>query len=475
MASETSTADIAEKPLAYQEGLKGFLRAQTQPQNFLEHPATAFIPLAGPILRAIGAGQQQKRLTDAMIKASYFATAVKTGDFTPDHPAAHGIPLPIIQAGLLESAKIRATPSYQGRQLFEAATPSWNQPAKYGMFPAGGGEYATPEEAKAGFAQGEQAGREKNQAAFKTFAQNNPEIFGTLGNAETGNLAIKSRYQPATDEMLRREGLPVPGGGGQPSQPTYAPTTRQTPGPITQTPMEQPVTTGPGSTALQNATIRAGNNTPAFQKKLTEVAARLGANPQDLIKVMHFETGGTFSPSVVNKAGSGATGLIQFLPTTATSLGTTTAALARMSPEDQLDYVEKYLAPYKGRISNLQDLYMAVLYPDAIGKGQNYILFREGTKAYTQNAGLDVEKKGYVTAGDATLMVESASSRTAPTPDLGAQAQTPQAQTAQVQTQPSTDSIVAPLGQFNPQGPRPRQERNIGISGGSGVESLGFG
>lgn len=144
---------------------------------------------------------------------------------------------------------------------------------------------------------------------------------------------------------------------------------------------------------------------PAFGQKVQQVAARLGLNADDLLRIMHFETGGTFDPSVRNRARSGATGLIQFMPDTAKALGTTTEALAKMAPEQQLDYVEKYLTPFKGRLGNLSDAYMAVLYPQAIGKGPNYILFKQGTPEYLQNAGLDTEKKGYVTAADATNAV----------------------------------------------------------------------
>ena len=47
-----------------------------------------------------------------------------------------------------------------------------------------------------------------------------------------------------------------------------------------------------------------------------------------LMSCMAFESGETFSPSVRNAAGSGATGLIQFMPSTAKDLGTSTTELA---------------------------------------------------------------------------------------------------------------------------------------------------
>jgi hypothetical protein len=147
---------------------------------------------------------------------------------------------------------------------------------------------------------------------------------------------------------------------------------------------------------------------PAFLSKSQQVADRLEMRHDDLLRIMHFETGGTFDPGVKNRAGSGATGLIQFMPDTAKRLGTTSEALAKMTPEQQLDYVEKYLSQYKGRIGTLDDAYMAVLYPEAMGKGGGYRLFtKEGNPtAYRQNAGLDREGKGYVTVADAVAAVQ---------------------------------------------------------------------
>src|SRR6266567_8863397 len=122
--AETATTDVAEKQLAYQKGLQDFIAKQAQPQSFWENPAAHTIPFIGPIMGQIAGVQQQRRVADASLKSAYFDTAVKTGDLTPDHPATQGIPLPILQAGLLEAQKVRATPSYQGRQLFQEAMPS---------------------------------------------------------------------------------------------------------------------------------------------------------------------------------------------------------------------------------------------------------------------------------------------------------------------------------------------------------------
>lgn len=137
-----------------------------------------------------------------------------------------------------------------------------------------------------------------------------------------------------------------------------------------------------------------------FIDQVQIVSERLGMNPNDLLGIMAFETGGSFSPSIPNAAGSGATGLIQFMPSTARGLGTTTEALAGMTRAEQMRYVEAYFRPFAGRLNNFGDAYMAVLWPAAVGKSDDYVLF-SGGKAYEQNAGLDLNGDGVITRGEA--------------------------------------------------------------------------
>ncbi len=144
-----------------------------------------------------------------------------------------------------------------------------------------------------------------------------------------------------------------------------------------------------------------------FKKKVLEISTHLGVDPDYLMACMAFESGESFSPSKANAAGSGATGLIQFMPATARALGTTTAALAKMTAVEQLDYVEKYFDPYRNRLKTLDDVYMAILWPAAIGRPDSYALFRSPSTAYTQNAGLDANKDGIVTKAEAAARVRA--------------------------------------------------------------------
>lgn len=141
-----------------------------------------------------------------------------------------------------------------------------------------------------------------------------------------------------------------------------------------------------------------------FRNKVRAIAFNLNANPDHLMSCIAFETGKTFSPSIVNKL-SGATGLIQFMPTTAIYLGTTTAELAQMTAEKQLDYVYEYLRRFTGKLNSVEDFYLSILYPVAVGKPNDYVVFdkadKKYPKRYLQNRGLDVDKNEKITKVEA--------------------------------------------------------------------------
>lgn len=148
-----------------------------------------------------------------------------------------------------------------------------------------------------------------------------------------------------------------------------------------------------------------------FRAKVVSISKALSMDPNWLMAVMGFETGFTFSPSVRNP-GSSATGLIQFMQSTAIGLGTTTARLARMTAVEQLDYVQKYYdAIPASRVRNLGDSYLAVLFPPGIGRPDSYVMWQRDAgpyqREYAANSGLDRDKKGYITRGDAVAVVNN--------------------------------------------------------------------
>lgn len=141
---------------------------------------------------------------------------------------------------------------------------------------------------------------------------------------------------------------------------------------------------------------------PIFRARVQWIAEQLNLSPDDIMACIAWESGRTFSASIRNMAGSGATGLIQFMPATARALGTSTDALAMMTAEDQLNYVYRYFEPFKGKLQNLSDIYMAILWPKAVGEPEEYVLWdrREMPKTFRQNSGLDLNKDGKVTKAE---------------------------------------------------------------------------
>lgn len=152
------------------------------------------------------------------------------------------------------------------------------------------------------------------------------------------------------------------------------------------------------------------STTPAaFESRVVEIANNLGINPNWLMIVMYFESG--LNPSAVNKI-SGATGLIQFMPSTAQRLGTSTDELKTMDAISQLAYVEKYLSSYKGEMASLTDVYLSVFYPAAVGKEDGYILGGDNAELVArQNRIFDTNKDGLITKAEVTQYIEGYAKR----------------------------------------------------------------
>jgi hypothetical protein len=147
-----------------------------------------------------------------------------------------------------------------------------------------------------------------------------------------------------------------------------------------------------------------------FFKEVTQMAIRL--NPQNpllanqIVSVMNFESG--LSPSIQNP-NSTATGLIQFMDFTANEIGTSTYALAQMTPVEQLKFVEEYFARRQQqtgtKLSNIYDVYMSVLWPAAMGQDPSTAIMSQGDGNYEVNSGLDLNNDGQITIQEAANMV----------------------------------------------------------------------
>lgn len=157
-----------------------------------------------------------------------------------------------------------------------------------------------------------------------------------------------------------------------------------------------------------------------FEERVARMAERLHMRAGDLMAVMRFES--ALRPGAINPT-SHAVGLIQLLPRNAADLlglpatpdreARAVQVLAAMSADEQLDYVEAYFERVLGGhgAANLRDAYMAVLYPAAVGHGDGFVIARAdaesavGQAVYRQNAGLDANGDGVITAGEAARRV----------------------------------------------------------------------
>ncbi len=143
--------------------------------------------------------------------------------------------------------------------------------------------------------------------------------------------------------------------------------------------------------------------TDAFYAKVIDISKNIKCSPDDLMAIMNLETRKTFSTSEKNPK-STATGLIQFTEGTAKTLGTSISELKRMTPVEQLDYVEKYFIYWrveKGfKNSDKLDagvLYALVFQPGNVNKD---VLAYKGTEEYRKNTILDANKDGKITKDD---------------------------------------------------------------------------
>lgn len=147
---------------------------------------------------------------------------------------------------------------------------------------------------------------------------------------------------------------------------------------------------------------------PEFLNRVKEIANNINCNYKDILALLNSESG--LESTAVNRQ-TGATGLLQFMPKTAYELGTTTEKLLRMSPVEQLNYVEKYfkmVKKYAGFSSNQKlssgDLYALTLLPKY---AKNEVLTEKGRLSYKQNKGLDINKDGKITKTELSKRIEN--------------------------------------------------------------------
>ena len=113
-----------------------------------------------------------------------------------------------------------------------------------------------------------------------------------------------------------------------------------------------------------------------------------------------------FNPAARNPLpGQTASGLLQFIEATARRMGTTTEAIRRMGPVEQLRLVEQYLVPFRGRLNKLADVYLAVFRGVVIEGGDTVVVAdsNKEPRIYTLNKSLDLNGDGRIVKGELSL------------------------------------------------------------------------
>jgi hypothetical protein len=159
---------------------------------------------------------------------------------------------------------------------------------------------------------------------------------------------------------------------------------------------------------------------PEFKKRVVEICNELSMNPDYLMTCMAFETGESFKASQPNMNGGSAIGLVQFTKTAIDDLNQkyniqpplTRERLAAMTDADQLNYVRLYFLHYKGKLSSLEDTYMVILAPVAVGRGPDGTVYKkEDSKHpeyYRANKALDnLPHDGVITLKECSVVLNS--------------------------------------------------------------------
>jgi hypothetical protein len=150
-------------------------------------------------------------------------------------------------------------------------------------------------------------------------------------------------------------------------------------------------------------------DTKAFLIKLNEMSQKYeGTTPEDFLTLFIKENGlkdGVLlldqkSKATTDSKGGRARGLIQFVPSTAKGLGLDQEQISKMTPVEQLEFVDKYYEPYKDSIKDYESLYLSTFYPVALGQSDDFVIGEGEQKAYTSNKGIDINKDKKITVSD---------------------------------------------------------------------------
>lgn len=135
---------------------------------------------------------------------------------------------------------------------------------------------------------------------------------------------------------------------------------------------------------------KGGVDSPGYNTKVSQIAAKMNLKPDDIRQIFHQES--STNPQSGIKKSRGAVGLLQFTEIARKDLNVTRDQVLKMSAEEQLDLVDRYLSRYKEKVKNIYDLSLATIYPNAISKSDDFVIGSEVSPARAAEIGR--ENKG---------------------------------------------------------------------------------
>ena len=162
-----------------------------------------------------------------------------------------------------------------------------------------------------------------------------------------------------------------------------------------------------GELYLLDKAIANGADSAKYAWQIIRIADTVDVPAEWIMCLIDMES--NHQTTIKNRMGSGATGLIQWMPATAAQFGLSVDELRSMEHHEQAELIQKYLLKEvhaHGGFWSFTDLYLGVLYPAARRElklaNYDYELFAYGSVAEKQNHGLNYDKQGGVSLRDIT-------------------------------------------------------------------------
>jgi hypothetical protein len=137
---------------------------------------------------------------------------------------------------------------------------------------------------------------------------------------------------------------------------------------------------------------------PAFAQKVTAIATWLQIAPNWLMQVMYAESKLNATAQNRQQGRLIAAGLLQW--TKASGVPGAPASMLPLNHLQQLDWVKRYFAPYRGKMHSYFDVYLVTFFPAGVGKADDYVFATKNLSAALiakQNPAVNSNKDGRIT------------------------------------------------------------------------------